>query len=131
MDMSEELFCVEIKRKNAGPEARQMHFMWKSAGSQVRGQCFVGACAVETRMDFSKEPWKLIAKHAAHSFWGRHFVLACAVETHMDISEEPFCVEISRKMLDPTVTTSIEYRVFYCDRKNALSVWLHCLGKEV
>ena len=56
----------------------------------------------------------------------RRFVRACAVDKHMDmsqeISQEPFCVEISRKMSDPPVNTSIKHRAFYCDRKNPFSV---------
>ena len=32
MDMSQKPFCVEVYRKNAGPEARKMHAVWKFTG---------------------------------------------------------------------------------------------------
>ena len=41
MDMSEEPFCVETYKKNAGPQSRDTRF--------------VRACAVETHMDTSQE----------------------------------------------------------------------------
>ena len=43
MDRSQEPFCVEIYRKNAGPV--------------LRGRHFVRACAAETHMDISQEPF--------------------------------------------------------------------------
>ena len=41
MDMSEEAFCAEIYRGNAGPVSR--------------GQHFVQACAIEINMDMSQD----------------------------------------------------------------------------
>ena len=42
MGISQEPFCMEIYKENAGPRSR--------------GPCFVRACAVETHMDISPEP---------------------------------------------------------------------------
>ena len=55
MDMSQEAFCVEIHRKNAGPGSLQEAFCVdlyrKNAAHPFRDTSFVRACAVETQMD--------------------------------------------------------------------------------
>ena len=50
MDMSKEPFCIEIYRKNAGPQSRDTRF--------------VRACAVETHMDISLDIF-----HKIHFVW--------------------------------------------------------------
>ena len=54
MDISQEPFCMDIKRKNAGPPSQARHF--------------VRACAVETCMDKSQSHfvWKFTEKTAGH-----------------------------------------------------------------
>ena len=46
MDMSQEPFCVEIHRNDAGPQFRDLRF--------------VRACAVEMHMDISQEPFCVV-----------------------------------------------------------------------
>ena len=66
-------FCVEIDRKNGR--------------GHLRGQRFVRACSVETRMGISQEPFCMFffGKNGPGHLRGQRFVRACAIETHMDI----------------------------------------------
>ena len=92
--ISQEPFCLEIYRKNAGP--------------QFQGARFVRACAVETHMDISQEPFcvEIYKKTPDHN--PRHGILC---ETHMDISQEPFFAAIYREKIPRTIPpTSIEHR---------------------
>ena len=61
MERSQKPCCVNIYKKNAGPQARKRHFAWKftgtNAGPGVREARFVRACAVETHMDISQKPF--------------------------------------------------------------------------
>ena len=70
---------------------------------------FVRACAIETHMDISHEPFcmEIYRKNAGRRSRGQHFVRACAVEKHMDMSQEPFCVKFTRKMPDPNPATHV------------------------
>ena len=58
-DISQEQFCVEIYRKNAGP--------------LFRGQRFVRACAAETRMDITQEPFSVEIYKENAGPGGEHF----------------------------------------------------------
>ena len=71
--------------------------------SQGRKAHFVRACAIETHMDISQDPFcvGIYRKNAGPQARDTRFVRACAIETHMDISQEPFCVEIYRKNAGP------------------------------
>ena len=83
---------------------------------------FVRACAVETHMDISEEPFcvEFYRKNDGPQSRARHFVGACAVERHMDISQEPGknAGPVSRER----VNTSIEHRAFFSYGKNPFSV---------
>jgi len=142
MDVSQELFCVEICKK--------------SAVCQSRDTRFVRACAVEMRTDISQAPFCLdlfcasLRSRNAHGRFTRailcgnlqekcltpsprhiRFVRACAVEMHMDMSQEAFCGEIYRKNAD---TTSIEHRPLTITIRTPQcghTVWEICLKKTL
>ena len=86
----------------------------------------VRACAVETHMDISQEPFcvEIYRKNAGPQFRDKHFARACAVEMHMDISQEPFCVEIYRE------NAGRKHRALFVTVRTP-AVWPHCLGKNV
>jgi len=83
--MSEEGFCAEIYKENAGRFSR--------------GQRFVRACAVEMHIDMSEEAFcaEIYKENAGRFSHGQRFVRACAVEMRMDMSEEAFCAEIYKE----------------------------------
>ena len=67
--------------------------------SQDREAHFVWACAGDTRMDISQEPFclEIYRQNGRGRLRGHRFARACAVEMHMDRVQEPFCMEIYRK----------------------------------
>ena len=83
-------------------------------GPQCRGRHFVCACAVETHMDISQEPFRaaIYKKNAGPPFPAGHFARACAIEMHIDMSQELFCVEIYGEMPDPPAATSMKHGAF-------------------
>ena len=95
-------FCASLRSRNAyGHFTRAI--LYEHLQEKCRTPIPRQACAVETHMDMSREPFcaEIYKKNAGHEFRARHFARACASKTHMDISEEPFCVEISRKNAGP------------------------------
>ena len=62
MDTSQEPFCVEIYRKNARPQARKSHFVWKFRGKMPHTLSADGILCAPAQ---SKRTW---------TFHKRHFV---------------------------------------------------------
>ena len=91
----------------------------------------VRACAVETHMNISQEPFcvEIYRNSVVRQSCDTRFVRACAVEIHIDTSQEPFCMEIYRE--------NAKCDGYHLDwtpglnsyRKNP-SVWPHCLGNH-
>ena len=100
MGMSQEPLCVEIKRKNAGPQAHKNHFVWKFKGKKPDPK--PGEHVLHEPAQ-SKRIWTFASKFTRKKTVpdSGHFVRAWAVETHMDISQEPFCVEIYNENAGP------------------------------
>ena len=98
--------------------------------SQDREAHFMGASAVEMRMDISQEPFclEIYKENGWGHLRGQRFVRACAVEMHMDIWEEPFCVGIyTQKIRTPiprqAFCASLRSRNAHGHFTRAISFW--------
>ena len=78
-DISQEPFCVEIYRENAGPVFCASLRSGNAHGHLTRGT-----------MEIYRE-------NAGRLCHGQCFVRACAVEMQIHMSQESFCVEIHRE----------------------------------
>ena len=95
-------------RRNTGPKT---------------GKHIVRACAVETHMDMSQEPYciDISKKNAGTQSRDTRFVRACAIETHMERHKSHLVWKSTGKMLDALEeTTSIEHRAFVVTVGNAV-----------
>ena len=123
MDISQEPFCVEIYRKNAGPQSgdivlcepaqskctwtfHKSHFVWKFTGKMPDPNPGTSFCASLRSQNAHGHFTRAILcgnlqEKCRTPIRGHRFVRACAVKMHMDISQEPFCVEIYRKNAGP------------------------------
>ena len=96
-----------------------------------RGHRFVRACAVEMHMDISQEPFCAIIyrKNAGPRSRARHLCETAQSKRTWTFHKSHFVCKVTRKMLDPDGTTSIEHRALTLTVRTP-SVWPHCLGKK-
>ena len=119
MDISQEPFCVEICRKNAGPQSgdivlcepaqskctwtfHRSHFVWKFAGKMPDpnpGTSFYASLRSQNAHGHFTRAILCgnLQEKCQTPIRGHRFMRACAVKMHMDISQEPVYVEIYRK----------------------------------
>ena len=107
-------FCLEIYRRNAGPQAPARHF--------------ARACAIETRTDISQQPfYAVFTGNMPDPYSGARILCEPAQSKRTwTFHKNNFCGNLQEKMPAPSVNTSTEHRAFYCDRKNLFSVATLC-----
>ena len=102
MDISQEPYCVEIWRKNAG--------------RRFRGQRFMRACAVETHMDIAQEDTRAILLGSLQEKCRTHLPghMFCASlrsgHAHGHFTRANFVGKLAGKMPHTHLNTSIEHR---------------------
>ena len=118
MDMSEEQFCTEIYRENAG--------------RSVRGPRFVQACAVEMHMDMSEEPFctEIDRENAGRKFRDTRSCESAQSKCTGTFHKSHFVLKFKGNWPDTPDTTSIKHRALTLSVRTP-SVWPHCLGKNM
>ena len=79
--MSQEPFCVETYKKNAGPQAHKSHFVWTLTGKvpdpDPRAHVLYWNLQEKTHMDISEDAFcvEIYTKNVVHGFRDPHVVL--------------------------------------------------------
>ena len=118
-DITGATLCGNLQGKccdPAGSHKRDPHFLQEKCRgpdwAHNANTHFARACAVETHVKISEEPWCWNLQEKCRSPAGSHkrdahFVRACAVEMHVKISQEPL---YTGKMSQTRVSTLIKHR---------------------
>ena len=152
-DRSQEPFCVDIYRRNAGPQAQKSHFVWKFKGEMpdpkrkrailcgnLQEKCQTQiprtAFCASLRNRNAHEDFRAILCGNLQENSGTRIPRStfCARlrwrNAHGHVTRAIFLLQFTGKMVHTTLPTSITTGPFTVTVRTP-SVWPHCLGKKL